>query len=255
MTVAQQQSRPQELVPPPRQVTARGARRAWGDRRVKFWWVCAVAIAVIAAMIAGERVWATLRERDLIRNGAAVTATVIGMQRSMRVGYTLPRTDSLDVKLKAQLPDGREVLLEGTLPRDSGVVRIGMPLEIRLDPLNPTRWTDRTEMLDWGTELIIPISLVPLILVLLGTAIWQRQRVLNVWRHGSPVQGIVHELKHTAMAPLSRLVRYSIAGPDGKRIFSTFIPSSAGIPAVGETIHLLALSDRADRTVVTKLYE
>ena len=244
-----------QLPPPPRKVTRRGWWRAWGDRRVRFWLICVAAITGIMAYIISDRIGAALRERKLIREGVPVVATIIELEGSRRPGYSLSRSDSRDVELQAKLQDGRELHMQGSIPAGgAGYLRIGNSIEIRVDPNDPSRWTERKEMVGWGTELVIPLSLVPLVLVLLGIAIWQRQRVLSVWRNGQPVEGIVLELKHTAIAPFSRLVRFSIPEDRHKRIYATLIPNKDGVPEVGEVIWLLTLPDKIERCVLMKLY-
>src|SRR5688572_11050792 len=194
------------LPPPPRAVTRRGWWRAWGDRRVRVWLICALAIAAIMIFIGINQIGAALRERQLIREGTVLTTTLVELEGSRRYGYSLPRTDMRDVKLQAKLPDGTERDFIGRLPPGGdGYWRVGQEMQIRFDPNDPTRWTNRTEMAGWGTELVIPLSLVPIIALLLALAIWQRMRVLRIWRNGQPVQGVVHELRHTAIAPLSRV--------------------------------------------------
>jgi hypothetical protein len=238
----------------PRPLTRGGARRAWGDLRVRFWWLCALALTVAMLGIASSRVAANFRERDLIANGTKVTATVVGMDGSTRVGWTQARSDSHEVRLRVKMPDGQATTLAGTLAPGLGVVKIGGELEIKFDPNQPSRWTDRTEPLSWPAELVIPLSLLPIVILLLGMAAFRRSQVLKVWREGELVQGIVHEVRHSAIAPRSRLVRYTIPEVADHRIFSALIPTSTGIPEEGETLEIIAIPNVPQRSVVAKLY-
>ena len=244
-----------DLPAPPRRVTRHGWWRAWGDRRVRFWLICVAGVSIVVTFITVNRVKAAMGERQLITQGTPVRATLLELERSRRYGYSLSRNDIRQAKLQAKLPDGRDIELEGKLPPGGdGFWRVGQDMDVRVDPNDLSRWTTRTEMAGWGTELVIPLSLLPLILLFAIIAIWQRQRVLNVWRYGWPVHGVVLELRHTAIAPLSRVVRYSIPELHDKRIFTTLIPNKDGVPLVGETILLIALQENAERAVVAKLY-
>jgi hypothetical protein len=240
---------------PPRPVTPQGSRRAWGDLRVRFWWLCAIALAIVTLIIAASRIAANIRERDLIQNGVKVTATVVGMDGSTRVGWTQPRSDSHDVRLRAKMPDGQSLTLSGNLPSGAGVLKIGGEIEIKIDPNQPSRWTDRTEAHSWAADLVIPLSLLPIILLLLAIALLRRSQVLRIWRNGDLVQGIVHDLRHSAMAPRSRLVRFTIPDLANSRIFSTLIPTSLGIPHEGDTIPIVAMPETPERSVAAQLYE
>jgi hypothetical protein len=245
----------QEGIDAPRRVTAVGARRAWGDLRVRVWWLCALVLATAMFMIAGSRIAANLRERDVIKNGTQVTAVVVGLDGSTRLGWSQPRTDSHEVRLRVKMPDGQNLTLAGTLPAGSGNVKIGEPIEIKVDPNQTSRWTDRTEALSWPAELVVPLSFLPFVLLLIGGAFWRRAQVLRIWRTGQAVEGIVHDVRHTAMAPRSRLVRYTIPELSNHRIFSTLIPTHLGILQAGDPIGLVAVPHAPQRSVAAVLYE
>ncbi|HEX8524379.1 MAG TPA: hypothetical protein VF669_19140 [Tepidisphaeraceae bacterium] len=239
---------------PPREVTAHAARHAWGDMRVRFWWLCGLALAVIMLIVAGDRMLAATRERQLIATGTQVRATVLMMDQSTRLGYALPRTDSHEVRLKVKLPDGQNQTYEGRLQPGGGMLVVGGEIDIKVDPKDPTRWTDRTEAVSWLVEMIIPLLILPLVLLVFAIALWRRSQVLRIWRQGQSYEGVVIELRHSAAAPLSRLIRYNIPDRD-KRIFTTLMPARVGVPQPGESIEIIAMPDALERAVVAKVYE
>jgi 4-amino-4-deoxy-L-arabinose transferase-like glycosyltransferase len=243
-----------DIPPAPRQVTPIASRRAWGDLRVRFWWICAAVIAAMMLIFAIERISSSIGERRLIATGILVHAKVTGINESRRPGYTLPRNDSLDVQLSVDLPDGQHIETKGVLPPADSVVRIGDYIDIRILPSDPSRWTDRTEMISWPAELFLPLVLLPIVCLLLVIAIIRRRQVLRIWRTGYMARGVVLEVKQSPIAPLSRLVRYTISDLRDKRVFGTLIPAREGIPEVGDTIPLVALPDDSGRAVVAKLY-
>ncbi len=221
---------------------------------MRFWWLCALVLAAIMLVWAVDALVTALGERSLIAHGTVVTARVLGMDGSTRAGWTLPRTDSHEVKLRVTLPNGQVRDIDGTLPPGPGVLQIGQELPIKIDPKDPSNWTDQTEAISWTAHMIIPLLLLPFVLLLLIVAWYRRRQVLQIWRDGQWVQGVVVELRQSAMAPLSRVVRYNIPDVD-KRIFSVLVPTRVGIPAVGEAIDLVLMPDAPQRAVVAKLYE
>src|SRR5205807_195111 len=104
-------------------------------------------------------------------------------------------------------------------------------------------------------EFAVPLMLLPITALLLAVAILRRRQVLAIWREGQPVHGVVIDIRQSAIAPLSRLVRYSIIENNDNRVFSTLIPAGFGIPDAGEMISLLALPMAPNRAIVTELYE
>lgn len=245
----------------PRPLSSSAARRAWGDQRVRYWWLGALVLSIIMLFVAAECITTALSERALIAHGTKVTATVMGMDGSTRVGYTLPRTDSHEVELHVTLPNGQVREIDGTLPRGPGVLQIGQELPIKIDPKDPSNWTDQTQAVSWTARLVVPLLMVPIppglagfTAILLVIAWYRRRQVLRIWRDGRWMQGVVLELRQSALAPLSRVVRYNVPAID-RRICSVLVPTNAGVPAVGEAIDLVLMPHAPHRAVVARLYE
>jgi hypothetical protein len=93
------------------------------------------------------------------------------------------------------------------------------------------------------------------IVALLGVACFVGRKILRVWENGVPIEGTVVDLRHSAWAPMSRLVRYTLAGSRDRRIFSALAPKPDA-PARGEPIQLLMPSDGATKpTILARLYQ
>jgi hypothetical protein len=131
---------------------------------------------------------------------------------------------------------------------------VGTDFKIKVNPNDPTQWREVTVPKPWTQELTTLGLLAPLLVLLLMVTIWRRMSVLNVWRNGSLIGGQVVEIRQTAIAPRSRIVRFTLKDGD-RRVWATLAPTSAGIPARGETIWLIALPGRPGRSILAKLYQ
>src|SRR5205814_1709119 len=91
---------------PPRAVTPRAARRSWGELPVRFWWMCAAALAVVMLVFAILRILEAQRDRDLVKHGVEVQARILTINGG---GGMVLRMSKVKVKLRGRMPDGREV--------------------------------------------------------------------------------------------------------------------------------------------------
>jgi hypothetical protein len=253
--VDQQVAAPTPPVPErPRQVTALARRRAWGDIHVRFWWLSALAVTVVITYFTVGQVRSALRDRDIILKGIAVDATITKAgERDIR-GHTAMRDVSQHVELYATMPDGKERTFSGTLPPGPGYLRVGDRMPIRVDRNDPAVWTHRTEVTPWSRDLIVSILFVPLIAILLAVGLLVRRKILRVWENGLPIEGRVVDLRHSAWAPMSRVVRYALVNSNDRRIFSAVVPKREA-PTKGESLRLLMPSDGSTKpTILARLY-
>lgn len=244
------------LPPVPRTVTPRAARRAWNERPVRVWLILLILVAGATGYFLVERVGRALRERDLVFNGEPVTATLTSIESSTVQGRMFSRMDGPPVTLSYTLKDGQKVTnLEGRLtPGIEGSVAIGGTVDIRVDPKEPRRWTDRVHPRPWTAELTVVYGLAPLLALLLGLVLLTRARVLSVWKHGAETPATVIDAKQSSIAPLSRVVRFVLADGGGdKRVYSVLCPSDA-VPGPGEPIDLIVPRGNPGRAIVASLY-
>ena len=240
----------------PRPLTPLVRRRAWGDIHVRFWWLSAIGVTLVIAYFSMTQVHRALRDRDIIRNGIPVQTIIKKAGERDLQGNSVLRERETEVILIGRLPgenEDRQFL--GSVSAGPGYLKVGQPLPIRVSRANPEEWTERQEVTPWWRELAISLMFLPLIAALLIGAVVVRQRILRVWRSGVPIEGTVVELRHSAWAPLSRVVRYSLVSSADRRIFSTLAPTETA-PAKGDTIQLLAPGNGVTRpTIMTRLYQ
>ncbi|HTL29667.1 MAG TPA: hypothetical protein VL282_10610, partial [Tepidisphaeraceae bacterium] len=192
-----------------------------------------------------EQTVAAMRLRSLIDHGTPITAYVDDMSRGSwfilryDVDGKTYRTGQVPMMLK------RQELLQ----RQQSV-------PIKVDRDDPNLWTDRNrdELEPIHRELVAAIVLLPLLAFTILMMIVKRRQVLSVWRDAPLMRAVVVETKQSSLAPLSRVVRFTIDSDANTRIWSTVMPAKAGVPAKDEVIDVICPPSRPDRAIVAKLY-
>ena len=128
-------------------------------------------------------------------------------------------------------------------------------LKIRVDPNDPTHWTEVTEPRSWVQELTVVGLLLPLAVLLVIVTFWKRRGVIKTWRNGALKAARVVEVRHTGMAPMSRVIRFTLLDGDDRRVFAALMPTHAGIPLPGQSVWLIVPPNRPSRSIVAQLYQ
>lgn len=247
------------LPPPPRPVNARAARRSWNERSPRLWLILLLLVTAATAYFVVDRVLRAREERSLIQAGRKVMAKLESIEGSTVVGRAFSRRDPLPVTLLIPPPEGSTEAprrVDGRLIGGiDGMVKIGDDLEIRVDPADPARWTDRAQPKPWSTELTVVYGLVPLVVLLAAAALFARARVLSVWKHGEEATGTVIDASQSAIAPLSRVVRFVLSDGEGddNRVYTVLCPADE-VPPPGEPIHLVLPRGNPSRAIAAGLY-
>jgi hypothetical protein len=231
--------------PPPRPLTPKARRRAWAEGPVRVWLILSILVAVVTIFFAVEQTLSALQLRKLVDHGTPVTAYVDDMSRG---SWFQLRYDFNGKTYKtAEMPM--------MLPREEHLQR-QEPVQIRIDPSDPNDWTDRTraELEPIHRELVASIVLVPLWALTVLMVFVKRRKVLRVWRDAPAMQAMVVETKQSSLAPLSRVVRFTIPGGASTRIWSTMMPARAGLPQKDEMIEIICPPADPDQAIVAKLY-
>jgi hypothetical protein len=245
---------PATLPPAPRTITPRGRNRAWAEAPVRLWLLLAIVVCGVTAYLFYDRISVGLQERSLINNGVKVDASIDEIEGQNRVGVRAAHSAAPHVRMRYTY-EGVEYPVDGNLSRVlEGEVVVGRPLPLRIDPKKPRIWTDRIEPRPWVGNLSMPLIFLPVAILTLVVLLWQRQRVLNVWRNGVPAVASVVSVQQSALAPRSRLLRYAIRDSEDRRVFTLLYPVHAGVPQKGDELDLVILPDNPARAVVAKLY-
>jgi hypothetical protein len=242
----------------PRQLSARARRRSWAEMPVRVWMVLSIAVGIVTIFFTATRLNEALDDRWLIQHGLDVAAKFTKVDGDP-FPKRRPRNESMPVEF-TYVVDGKaynqSVSLEPKHDSKGNAVSamVGTDFPIKVDPRNPSRWREETELKPWSQELTAIGFLLPLWIVVLAIMFWKRATVLKTWRNEPLAEGFIVEVRHTPIAPMSRIVRFSLRdGPD-RRVWSTSMPFSAGIPPVGAPLWLICSPARPGRAIVAKLY-
>lgn len=237
----------------PRELTSRVRRRSWVEPRVRVWWMLAAALIAVAGYFVAVQLARSAQDRWLINNGTAVQAKVLDANGNPLQNKNYPPEDRAVFKLRYEIAGKTPVEMTTQLKDQRAAVITGGHVKLFVDPNNPSRWTDRTEI-DLAHDTLVGVMLAPIALILLIVAFVKRAGILRVWRTGAPLRAIVVDARQTAAAPLSRLVRFTPGGTGGKRIFTTLIPARLGAPRPGDAIWLIAPENRPRQAIVPAAY-
>jgi hypothetical protein len=214
------------------------AARSWGEMNVRPWLVLALMMTVVTAGLASAYLTRVARDRRLIAQGTAVDATVleIGVQRERQAS----REEVQRVKIRYVDPkSSRTIESLGELSRKPGAsVRLNETLPIRIDPDNPTTWTDRTQPVPISAEMTVPLMLAPIVVLCWILAAWQVRRVRRVLRGGQTSRAAVVSVKQPALAPMSKQI--GVALETDRRVRQFYWPNRNGPVAPGDTIDVVA---------------
>jgi len=226
-----------DVVPalPPRTVTAAIRRRAWGDPSVRFWWLLAVALLLLAPFVGTPPVrrWQTLSR---LAEQPPVQARLIRNQREAIIGRPVLPGDSVQIEVQQ---GGRQRQLWGTLDgwARGPLPRMGETIEVRLDPDNPDVFAVVHQVPPLISALATGIAVASVAVLPMLIAVVLRRRVLNVWRMGEARTAAILDRQSTALAPRAWAARCAWADEESgerpdKAIFRVFVPKR--LPATDE---------------------
>lgn len=241
---------------PPREVTGMIRRKAWGERRVRLWWMLGVGLLVVTCYYAVSRIYSWTEETRLITQGVKVTGEVVGWSG----GQTAKNQHA---KLPANTVVNIEYTYNGKLYEDSSElvgrteqIETRTPLALFIDPKNPQHWTARMTPASIWTEALAALMLFPFVILLFVFALLSRRRVLRIYREGEAFVGEVMGITHSAAAPFSRMISCAarFGDDEDERVIKILLPTRK-TPPVGETLWLVALPNRAEQAVPVALFE
>lgn len=256
----------EQLVPPaslnrvPRELTPRARRRSWSELSVRMWVVLSVAVALITVGFTISKYLAGRYERWLITQGTPVEAKLMKIENASDPNKTYNRTDRLRAHLEFSFNGQQYREIPGWLAQlpdepPPAPISPGQIITVRLDPENPLVWTDKSQPRSWPAQFtIVWLLLVPLLAILVLVALLRRTQVLGIWRKGELSPAVVVELKQTAVAPFSRIVRFTLADGSDRRVFATLHPAAA-VPRPAELMWVIHPPAKPGKAIVAKLYE
>ena len=212
-----------------------------------------LAMLLIALWFVVLRVYASQSDRWLIHHGVRVEADILDVD-----GNTLKKQydpqENLPFRMTWRMPDGRTHTINQRLKAQKHPLGPGKKVPLYVDPNNLDHWTDRTEI-SWAEDTLIGIMLLPVILLLFGIAFFNRHQTLQAWRNGPSIHASVVEIKHSATAPRSRILRMVLANYHDQRIFTTLIPTRRSGYQPGDIVWVIIPSTTPRWAILAELYE
>lgn len=237
------------LAPPPsapRPVTPHVGRRAWMEPRVRFWWLAAAVVLAISLYFLTSRWLAWRSEVRLLSQGVEVKAIIRQTATEILKGKTQPPNSicTLDYTY-----EGKNYEVVGVLKGREQYVVTGQEVPIRIDPKNPEDWTGLTAAPPLWTDLVEGLIVLPVALLLAAAGLAAKGRLTRLWRDGKAREAIVIDVKQTAMAPRSRLVRCTPADDTDSRIISVYVPHRGVNLQEGDALWLITPPGKVSRAI------
>lgn len=238
---------------PPRPLTPRARRRSWAEIHVRPWVLLTVLFLLAAFVMGATRFRNVMRERRVVASGTAVTAKIMDFGASQ--ARRADRDETLSVTLEYTPPGASApVRSPGTLPRKPGeVLHIYGPIDVKIDPDDPTFFTDRSDPPPLTAELGVPLMLTGLSAACFVVALIARNAVLKAFSTGQLRRATIVSVKQSPAAPMSKQIGFGLDGANDKRIHQCFWPNSLGAVTKGQAIDVI-VPKNPDRSLAAAAY-
>lgn len=234
---------------PPRPLTGKVRKRLLSEPTVRFWWILAALIFVtfIVTGIRGIMQWQS--EARVIASGPVVKA--IGFGEGARIkGRPLAVNATVYIDYEYQ---GRKYKSQGPLVPTGELYMAGEPFDIRLDPDDPSVWTNRNKAATLREKLIGTVITLFFGAICVIAGLFARRQYVSVWTDGSVCSGKVVEHRQMALAPRSTAVRCAMRVGRNDSLVTVYLPHSATVPEVGQPIQLIS-NDAGGRAIALVNY-
>jgi hypothetical protein len=102
---------------------------------------------------------------------------------------------------------------------------------------------------------MIALLLLPTVALFLFIATFNRFGVLSAWKNGHAIHASVVEVKQSASAPRSSILRFVLGHYHDQRIFSTLIPNSRAKYQPGDVVWVIIPNTTPRWAILAELYE
>ena len=241
---------------PPRPLTRAARRRSWGEPAVRGWLLGALVLMALAVHSVWSAVSTNADQQWLLMHGRPVEATIYASGRGRVPGIAYPPDGFFTLLYDRQSQDGRiqPERVETSFPEQRDSVISGSKITLYVDPIDPAHWTSKSASLHWWSGLTSGILMLFFALLLIGVAALLRRQRLRWFEVGTVVDAIVVAIRTTPLAPLSQAVRCSDPNSGAPGATTVYLPRSAGIVRVGETIPLICVPNRPERALAAGPY-
>jgi hypothetical protein len=233
-------------------MTPAARRRSWTEPMVRFWLLATVALVGIGGWFVTAQIIDYRDERDLIQNGAAVTATVLDVNGDSHAKFLPASIYSCEMEFTWQ---GQQITVDGVPTSLTGYVTHGETVQLHIDPNRPTEWTDKTAPDPIAQRLIVGGVILPVVIAAGLAAWWMRRRVVRLWTHVEASAYSVVYVGTSALAPLSHTVRcVTVTGRDDT-LLTVYLPARFPRPKTGDVLWLLHPPGKSRSCIAAAAFE
>lgn len=211
-----------------------------------------LALVIVIASVGISAVASGLRDRQLLSEGVLVDARIESISGGM---YKRDRSTQIEADFSFLLPgetERRTLSKQKLEPRpEAKPISRGDTLPIRVDPKNPSKWTDRVTPASWLVVLAVPLLLTPPAIVLALITATVRKRMLSLYTDGVRQTATIDEAHRSPLIPGQKMVKLSVGG----KTLTAAYPDRLGPIAPGDAVEVI-VDDPADagRALVAAAY-
>lgn len=229
---------PAALPATPRPLTPKAARRLWAEPKIRFWWLSSLLILIWGLGLTIDRALEWRADNQLLDVGVPVKAVIWEAGGNLRNRPLSANPESpIDAEFEYQ---GKKYKATGYLvAAEKHSFTAGETIEVRIDPSDPTRWTNRIERAVLVEKLVGAMLLVVAGVVCGVIGLIERLRYASVWKNGEMTLARVVEHRTLAIAPRSVAVRCLIRVGRTDHLLNVYVPQAQATPAAGETVSLV----------------
>jgi hypothetical protein len=239
--------------PTPREITPAVWRRSWLEPRVRFWWLCSIALMFISGWFLTDQIREYFRENRLITSGALVQATISEISGAKLKGQAYSRDTPCTLEFTL---NGQDVILPDVVLSSLGnYISPKDVITIHVNPNDTSEWTDRTQPEALGRRMIAGIVILPVLAATIASAILLRRRIIRTWRDGIAAAFSVEAVGHSALAPLSYAVRCAPFEQRSRRLVTVFLPPRVAKPVIGDVLWLIHPWGKTEQSIAAAAYE
>jgi len=238
-----------------KQLTSSARRQSWNDLRVRFWiGLFGITLLVISAMTF-RQISRGIEERSFLDQSVSVDARILEIS-----GLTNIRAMSLStaqpVRVEFTLPGETEPrVVEGYMPAGPGSISVDDQLTLRVNPNEPSKFTNQIQPTLWAYQLSLPAVLLPALLLVLAVALVKRSSVIKTAQTGILRAAQVVTVERSLLAPDARRLKVSLTDDPARRVFVVTWPNKSGGVAKGDVINLIVDNSNSTNAVVANAYD
>jgi hypothetical protein len=241
----------------PRPLNPIALRRSWAEPAVRSWWLTATVLALMSVWLVTEQFIVNHEISYRISHWTRISGRIDKIGESSRTTLrvqpdVLSTTESQitynDTAGVSHTKTGRLIgQLEPRHPSDI--------IPLLIDPADPERWTDQTELPSLAERIMIPVMLVPVALSLGLVGYWQRSRLLKLWQTGVQREAKVVHVQQSAISPWSSLVRCAVVNSRDNRLLRVTVPHRRVKLQPGDSIELIIPATGKPMAIAAMLYQ